>query len=143
MQGLLLINKPEDITSFKAVAMVRKAANTKKVGHTGTLDPLAEGVLIVCIGKATKIVELLTAEEKEAMTDEEVKLWEDKIKASLLRRDETLGSTISALHEIMNSGIEMKDGSTMYLFELGINNPGYFNAEQNYRNSFHRTYYDR
>ena len=80
--------------------------------------------------------EPLTSDEKSAMTESEIDEWETKIKDSLLRRDETLGTTISALNSIMNMGIEMDDGSTMYLFDFGINTPGYFNAEQNYRNSF-------
>ncbi len=64
MQGLLLINKPKDITSFKAVATVRKKANTKKVGHTGTLDPLATGVLPVLIGRATSLCDYLLTADK-------------------------------------------------------------------------------
>ncbi len=64
MQGLLLINKPKDITSFKAVAMVRRAANTKKVGHTGTLDPIATGVLPVLIGRATSLTPYLLNADK-------------------------------------------------------------------------------
>lgn len=62
--GILVINKPQGITSFDVVAKCRKALQTKKVGHTGTLDPLATGVLVVCIGKATKLVELLTCDDK-------------------------------------------------------------------------------
>lgn len=62
--GILIINKPQGITSFDVVAKCRKALQTKKVGHTGTLDPLATGVLVVCIGKATKLVELLTCDDK-------------------------------------------------------------------------------
>ena len=53
------------MTYFYLVKEIKKVFKTNKVGHTGTLDPLAEGVLLVCIGKATKIVELLTANEKE------------------------------------------------------------------------------
>ena len=69
MQGLLLINKPKDITSFKAVAAIRKKANTKKVGHTGTLDPLATGVLPVLIGRATSLCDyLLTADKSYIAT---------------------------------------------------------------------------
>ena len=62
--GILIINKPQGITSFDVVAKCRKALQTKKVGHTGTLDPLATGVLVVCVGKATKLVELLTCDDK-------------------------------------------------------------------------------
>lgn len=63
--GVIVLNKEKGCTSFDLVNRIGKLFGIKKVGHTGTLDPLAEGVLIVCIGKATKIVELLTAEDKE------------------------------------------------------------------------------
>lgn len=64
LDGILIINKPQGITSHDVVAKCRKILNTKKVGHTGTLDPLATGVLVVCVGKATKLVELLTCDDK-------------------------------------------------------------------------------
>ena len=103
----------------------------------GKYNELMEGMLGSYNADSSKGYEPLTSDEKAAMTETEIDDWEKKIKDSLLRRDETLGSTISALNDIMNQGIEMKDGSTMYLFDFGINTPGYFNAEQNYRNSFH------
>ena len=62
---VLYINKPKDITSFDVVNKVSKIFGIKRVGHTGTLDPMATGVMLVTIGKATKIVELLTANDKE------------------------------------------------------------------------------
>ena len=63
--GVLYINKPVGITSFDVVNEISHLFGIKKIGHTGTLDPLAEGVMLVAIGKATKIVELLTAKDKE------------------------------------------------------------------------------
>ena len=65
MNGILIIDKPKGITSRDVVNNVIKIFNTKKVGHTGTLDPLATGVLVVCVGKATKLVDELTSTEKE------------------------------------------------------------------------------
>ena len=65
MDGVLLIKKEKDITSSDVVVRLRKILNTKKVGHTGTLDPLATGLLVVTVGKATKISELLTTKYKE------------------------------------------------------------------------------
>lgn len=62
--GVLVINKPSGITSHDVVAKVRRALQTKKVGHTGTLDPMATGVLVVCVGAATKLVQYLTCESK-------------------------------------------------------------------------------
>ncbi|MHB9942568.1 tRNA pseudouridine(55) synthase TruB [Clostridium sporogenes] len=59
MDGVINVLKPKGITSFDVVRDIRKIAKIKKVGHTGTLDPLASGVLPVCIGKATKIVDYI------------------------------------------------------------------------------------
>ena len=58
MQGLVLVNKPDGITSFGAVARIKKAAKEKRVGHTGTLDPMATGVLPVLLGRATALSSL-------------------------------------------------------------------------------------
>ncbi len=65
MDGIVLVNKPSGYTSRDIVNIVGKKLNTKKVGHTGTLDPLAQGVLILCVGKATKLVDILSSETKE------------------------------------------------------------------------------
>lgn len=65
MNGILVVNKPKGYTSRDIVNIISKKFNTKKVGHTGTLDPLAEGVLVVPIGRALKIAELLTSTTKE------------------------------------------------------------------------------
>lgn len=64
MNGVIVINKPSGKTSHDMVYFIRRVSGIKKVGHTGTLDPEATGVLPICIGKATKAAELLTAEEK-------------------------------------------------------------------------------
>ena len=65
MNGILIINKPYGCTSRDVVNIISKKFNIKKVGHTGTLDPIATGVLVVPLGKSLKISELLTAEKKE------------------------------------------------------------------------------
>ena len=65
MNGILLVNKPIDFTSRDVVNKLTKILKTKKVGHTGTLDPIATGVLVVCVGNTTKLCELLTSEHKE------------------------------------------------------------------------------
>ncbi len=67
--GILVVNKPKDMTSREVVNCVGKIFNTKKVGHTGTLDPLAEGVLVLGINQGTKIIEPLTATEKEYIAE--------------------------------------------------------------------------
>jgi len=64
LNGVLIINKHKGVTSHDIVFKIRKLFNTRKVGHTGTLDPMAEGVLPVLIGRAAKAAEYLTAEDK-------------------------------------------------------------------------------
>ncbi len=63
--GLLIINKPSGWTSFDVVAKVRGILRAKKVGHAGTLDPMATGVLVLCVGSATKSVDKIMKTEKE------------------------------------------------------------------------------
>ena len=65
MNGILLVNKEKNYTSRDIVNKVGKILGTKKIGHTGTLDPLATGVLVLCIGSATKLNEILTSTYKE------------------------------------------------------------------------------
>jgi len=65
MDGVLVIDKPEGPTSHDVVAMVRRALGEKRVGHTGTLDPLATGVLPLVLGRATRLVRFLTASDKD------------------------------------------------------------------------------
>ena len=69
MDGILLINKPYGVTSRDVVNSVSKILKTKKVGHTGTLDPIATGVLVLCVGKYTKLADILTSEKKEYIAE--------------------------------------------------------------------------
>lgn len=62
--GILLIDKPKGITSRDVINMLCKRLNTKRIGHTGTLDPFATGLMVVCVNKATKLVEILTNHDK-------------------------------------------------------------------------------
>jgi flagellar hook-associated protein 2 len=80
---------------------------------------------------------MLSDEEKEAMNEDDVKEWEDKIKSALLRKDSTLGNVASAMKEIMLAGVEMADGKKMHLSDLGINTLGYFAAPDNEKSAFH------
>ena len=59
MFGFLNVYKPKGMTSHDVVAKLRKITKIKQIGHTGTLDPFAEGVLPICIGKATRLIEYL------------------------------------------------------------------------------------
>lgn len=69
LNGCIVVDKPEGYTSRDIVNIIGKKFKTKKVGHTGTLDPMATGVLVVCINKATKIAELLTSLDKEYIAE--------------------------------------------------------------------------
>ena len=69
MNGIVNVNKPTGITSHDVVYRLRKILNIKKIGHTGTLDPDAEGVLPMCVGKGTKIADELTAKEKQYLAE--------------------------------------------------------------------------
>jgi len=62
--GLILVNKPVGITSFKLVHIIKKKLNVKKVGHCGTLDPLASGLMIVLVGKYTKLQDKFMKQDK-------------------------------------------------------------------------------
>lgn len=64
LHGIINLNKPTDITSAKALYRVRKVTQQKKSGHAGTLDPGATGVLVLCLGKATKLVESIMDQPK-------------------------------------------------------------------------------
>ncbi len=64
MDGIININKEKGYTSHDVVAVMRKLLHIKKIGHTGTLDPDATGVLPVCVGKATKVCDVITDRDK-------------------------------------------------------------------------------
>jgi len=65
LDGVLLVDKAPGMTSHDVVAITRRALNTKKIGHCGTLDPLATGLLILTVGRGTKIQDLIMSEDKE------------------------------------------------------------------------------
>ncbi len=69
MNGIINVNKPLGITSHDVVYRLRKMLGIKKIGHTGTLDPDADGVLPMCIGKGTKLAELITGYDKQYLAE--------------------------------------------------------------------------
>lgn len=77
--AVLYVNKKKGMTSFDVVNEISNLFGIKRVGHTGTLDPLAEGVMLVCIGKATKIVELLTSKDKEYIAEVQIGIKTDTL----------------------------------------------------------------
>jgi len=66
--GVILIDKPEGITSFDVIRQLRRITGIRKMGHTGTLDPFASGLLIICFGKATRLSTRIISESKEYLT---------------------------------------------------------------------------
>src|SRR4051794_21913541 len=65
VDGVLVVDKPQGITSHDVVAVARRSLRERRIGHTGTLDPLATGVLPLACGRATRLVRFLTASDKE------------------------------------------------------------------------------
>ena len=65
LEGIVLVDKPAGPTSHDVVAKMRKLFNTRKVGHAGTLDPMATGMLVIGIGRATRLLGYFTAHDKE------------------------------------------------------------------------------
>lgn len=127
MDGILNIYKEQDYTSFDVVAKLRKILKQKKIGHTGTLDPMAEGVLLVCLGKGTKLVDLLTEKDKEyeAVMLLGITTDTEDITGTILKENEVLVSSEEVINSInsflgeydqippMYSAIK-KDGKKLY-----------------------------
>src|SRR5438874_429957 len=65
MDGVLIIDKPAGMTSHDVVARVRRIVREKRIGHTGTLDPFATGVLVLLVGRATRLAQFISGAEKE------------------------------------------------------------------------------
>ncbi len=82
MDGILIVDKPAGYTSFDVVAVIRKLSGEKKVGHTGTLDPMATGVLPVLVGKATRSIPFLDDTDKEYLADFRIGVSTDTMDAT-------------------------------------------------------------
>lgn len=126
MDGILLINKEKGITSHSAISKVKRILNLKKIGHAGTLDPLATGLLVVMVNGATKLSNYLMAAKKEYLAeiiigvstdtlDSEGKILEIKKVESSLDIDGTLKSFLGKGTQIppMYSAIK-QDGKKLY-----------------------------
>lgn len=79
MNEIILVNKPKGLTSRDVVNKVSKILNTKKVGHNGTLDPLATGVLVICTNRYTKLNNLLTSKDKEYIAEVKIGIETDTL----------------------------------------------------------------
>lgn len=107
MDGLLLINKEKNMTSRDVVNIVSKKLNTRKVGHTGTLDPLATGVLVLALNKGLKIVEEITALDKEYIAEVILGIKTDTldITGNVIEEKEVPNISEDVLKQVLNSFI--------------------------------------
>ncbi|MBR4282777.1 MAG: tRNA pseudouridine(55) synthase TruB, partial [Clostridia bacterium] len=77
MVGVVLIDKPQDFTSFDAVAVLRRILNEKRLGHTGTLDPMATGILPILVGRATRLCDIMPISDKRYIAEIKLGLTTD------------------------------------------------------------------
>jgi tRNA pseudouridine55 synthase len=98
--GVLVVDKPRGPTSHDVVARLRRTLATREIGHAGTLDPMATGVLVALVGEATKLASYLTAEDKEYEATIELGTETDTLDAqgTVTRRSEVPEETCAALH---------------------------------------------
>lgn len=101
MNGIILINKEKNVTSRDVVNKISKKLNTKKVGHAGTLDPLATGLLVIGVGSGTKILELLTLDTKEYIATVKIGLKTDTL--------DITGNVISSINDYKLTKEELEE----------------------------------
>jgi tRNA pseudouridine55 synthase len=109
MDGFIIINKPKDMTSHAVCNKIRSIMHTKKVGHSGTLDPLATGVLVVAVGKATKLINYLENQDKTYVAEALFGIQTDSydILGNVLNKDDLSNPTDSEI----DSQLEILKGS--------------------------------
>ena len=127
MEGIIIVNKPKGITSFDVIRKLKKILKTKKIGHTGTLDPLATGVMLMCVGKATKLASDLEAKDKVYIADFDIgyatdtydiegkKIAENIIEISKENLEQSIKKFIGNIKQVppMYSAIKI-DGNKLY-----------------------------
>ena len=111
MNGVINIYKNTGMTSFDVVAIVRRVAKMKKVGHTGTLDPAASGVLPVCLGKATKIIDYIMENKKVYRVNLKLGMVTDTydLEGEVLREEDASHITKDEILNCINSFVETID----------------------------------
>ena len=105
MDGILNIDKPQGMTSYRVVALVKRLSGERRVGHAGTLDPLATGVLPVCLGQATRVVEFLAAARKTYRAEIELGVTTDTYDASgsIIQRENPAGIHREQMEKALSS----------------------------------------
>jgi len=134
LEGIIVVNKPKGITSFDVIRKLKKILKTKKIGHTGTLDPLAIGVMLVCVGKATKLASDLEAKDKIYIADFDIgyatdtydiegkKIAENTIEISKENLEQSIKKFIGNIKQIppMYSAIKIDGNKLYHLARKGI-----------------------
>lgn len=105
MDGLLVVNKPKGLTSHDVVNIIRKIFKTKQVGHLGTLDPLATGVLVLCIGSATKLVQFLENVRKTYICEVTLGIETDSydITGNVIKKIDVSGFDYKKIDQVLDS----------------------------------------
>lgn len=105
MDGLLLVNKPKNMTSRDVVNRVSKVFKLEKIGHSGTLDPMATGVLVLCIGKATKIASLIIDYQKEYIAEITLGIETDTLdsEGKIIKKKIVKGITKNQIIKVLNN----------------------------------------
>jgi len=105
IDGILNVNKPEDKTSFNVVVWLRRLTGEKHVGHAGTLDPIATGVLPVCFGQATRVTRFLTDSSKTYLAQIELGITTDTFdrQGEVIERRDSSGITVPQIEEALTA----------------------------------------
>jgi tRNA pseudouridine55 synthase len=105
ISGILNINKPEGKTSFNVVAWLRRATGEKRVGHAGTLDPIATGVLPVCFGQATRVIQFLVNSSKTYLAQIELGMDTDTFdrEGKIIQRGDTSSITMNLVEKALTA----------------------------------------
>ena len=134
MEGIIVVNKPKGITSFDVIRKLKKILKTKKIGHTGTLDPLATGVMLMCVGKVTKLASDLEAKDKVYIADFDIgyatdtydiegkKIAENIIEVSKENLEQSIKKFIGSIKQVppMYSAIKIDGNKLYHLARKGI-----------------------
>ena len=107
VNGIILIDKPQYFTSRDVINYLNKHYHFNKIGHTGTLDPLATGLMVVCLNKAVKMVELLTEHDKKYLVKVQLGIKTDTydITGNIISKNDNYQLSESALKDCLNSFI--------------------------------------
>jgi len=134
LEGIIVVNKPKGITSFDVIRKLKKILKTKKIGHTGTLDPLATGIMLMCVGKATKLASDLEAKDKVYIADFDIgyatdtydiegkKIAENIIEVSKENLEQSIKKFIGNIKQVppMYSAIKIDGNKLYHLARKGI-----------------------